>query len=384
LNMIGLNYMLLPLVAFYSPFVLFTNYHLRHNSLGRVSLGRMLYYGGGGTLQVLGGWLFGGRETIYLTAQTIAAFLAFMSLFPIRQSWSWLMQQSRDLSHTASEVRRVAAAYSKFPRYQTLAQLLAAVSVNMTTFFMRVAFSADWAGWYFIAWRILAAPTTLVSQAVGQVFYRDAAEKERKGQNQGRSVENMVYGLIRISILPALALGVLAPRLVRFALGSEWVAVGSILQALLVAFLVAFFTSPISNLLNVKDKQEKVLFYYTLLFLVRATALGIGWFLHMDLGSVWIYSLASAAVLLPFSANVIHALGGHHQVVLRKLIPSFADAGVVLLALATLWYFDFLDSPVGLVTSAILLLLAAWREITRGGWGLRGYPSPHLVDNSPN
>lgn len=371
LDSLGMNVLLLPLVATYSPFVLFTNYHLRNNALGRVSLGRMLYYGGGAIFQVAGGWLLGASEATYLTAQTAAALLAILSLAPWGAGWRWLARAASRLAETSSEVRRVANAYSKFPKYQTLAQFLNAVSVNMTVIFMRVAFSAEWAGWYFIAWRILAAPTTLISQAVGQVFYRDSAEQARGGREQGRSVESMVYGLIRVSLLPAIALALLAPGLVGIFLGADWLPVATILQVLLIAFMIAFFVSPISNLLNVKEKQEKILFYYTLLFVGRLAALGVGWFFQTDIGSVWIYSLASVLILIPFAADVITEMGGSLMNVVRRLLPALTDAGLLLLAAGGLALAGWLDQPGGALAAAGLLALAAWREFRRGGWGVR-------------
>jgi O-antigen/teichoic acid export membrane protein len=363
LHSIGVNTVLILLIATYSPFLLFTNYHLRRNALVKVSLGRIIYYGGGASLQVAGGAVFGGKEHVFLLAQVAAAAIASVYIIPWKSVATWLQANKIEIAHIYSNIVRIVRLYIKFPKYQAPAQFVNAVSVNMPVIFMRIAFSDTWAGWYFIAWRILAAPTTLLSQAVGQVFYRDSAENERIGLSQGRRIESMVYGLVRISLLPAVALVLLSPFLVTLLFGSEWLPVADILQILVIAFTVAFFVSPVSNLLNVKDKQERILFYYVLLFLSRLLALGIGWWLGSGMASVWLYSLASVAVLLPFVVDVIHNMEGNVKPIIYKLKNSLLNVTVVLIVGIAVAVLDATTYLSGLVALILVILSAVWIEI---------------------
>lgn len=361
----GLNPILLLLIAGYAPFLLLTNLRLRRNELNRVSLGRITYYGGGSLLQIVGAFVFGGHEQTYLMAQMIAAIIAATGLFPYQDTIHWLKRHRSSGPEFLANIRRVMLTYQNFPRYQTGAGLLNALSVQLPVVIMRVAFSDAWAGWYFMAWRLLAAPTTLLAQAVGQVFYRDSAERERSGTQQEATLERVVMGLIQISLLPAIVLGVAAPFLVRVFLGAAWAPVATILQILLISFVVAFFTSPISTLLNVKNLQGPALGFNALLFLGRGLAMLLGWLLASPLGAVWGYSMASLAVLLPFFGYVIHSAGGSVMRVFRRATPLLIDSGVIIIIALLSWSLGWQDRPYGIGLVVLLAGLAGWREYRR-------------------
>ncbi len=361
----GLNSLLLLLIAGYAPFLLLINLQLRRNQLGRVSLGRITYYGGGSLLQVVGGLAFGGTERVYLMAQMIAAVIATGSLFPYQDAVRWLLTHRPSGSIFVVNIHRVMLAYKNFPKYQASAGLLNAMSVQLPVVIMRAAFSDAWAGWYFMAWRLLAAPTTLLAQAVGQVFYRDSAERERGGARQEIWLERVVVGLIQVSLLPAVALGVAAPFLVQSFLGAAWVLVGTILQILLISFGIAFVTSPISTFLNVKNLQGPALGFNALLFVARGLAMAVGWFLASPLGAIWGYSAASAMVLLPFLRYVVHSAGGSVKRILKKVTPLLVDTGMIVVIVLALGQLGWQNQLYGIGLTLVLVGIAGWREYRR-------------------
>ncbi len=361
----GMDPILLLLISGYAPFLLLTNLRLRRNQLHRVSLGRITYYGGGSLLQIAGGLIFGGNERTYLLAQMVATFLAVAGLFPYRDTIRWLKLHRPSIFEFLVGIRRAMRTYQNFPKYQTGAALLNSLSIQLPVVIMRVAFSDAWAGWYFMAWRLLAAPTTLLAQAVGQVFYRDSAERERKGTQQEDTLERVVVGLIQISLLPAIVLGCVIPLLVQVFLGTEWSPVATILQILLISFVVTFFTSPISTLLNVRNLQGPALGFNALLFVGRALAMLVGWLLGSPLGAVWGYSLVSLAVLLPFFRFVVHSAGGSVMRIFRRATPLLRDSGLLLVFVAILWQLKWLDDLYGISLLLMLAGLAGWREYRR-------------------
>jgi O-antigen/teichoic acid export membrane protein len=365
LDTLGINGYLLPLILTYALFVLLTNYRLRENQLGRVGIGRVIYYGGGATFQVIGGYVIGGTESVFLVAQTAAALGAFLYLMPYRRVAGWLARHRPSADLVAAEMRRAAKTYSNFPKYQAGAQFLNALSAQIPVLVMRVAFSDAWAGWYFLAYRVLAAPTALLSQAVGQVYYRDSAERERSGAMQAQTLERITVGLIQISLVPALALGFTAPFLVGTFLGEEWLPVARIVQILLIPFVAAFFVSPISTLLNVKNRQRGALAFNALLFLGRTGTLLIAWLLGNPWTAVWGYALASLAVYLPFFAYVVRSVGASITSILLKLRPLALDLLGILVLAAILSLTSLLQGWLGVVLISGGALVVTWRELRR-------------------
>lgn len=365
LTSFGLNVYLLLLLLTYAPFLLLTQLHLRWNNLSRVSFGRFVYYGLGTVFQVISGYMLGGTELIFLSSQIIVAFLATFYLLPLSSIFSWFSEQNRFRVGEFTKVKHIALAYINFPKFQAEAQLANAISVNLPIIFMRLAFSEAWAGWYFLAWRILAAPTTLISQAVGQVFYRDSAERERKGEEQGQILERVIASLMRISLLPAVALGVMAPIVVTSFMGPSWSPVAQIIQILMLAMIVTFFTSPISTLVNIKGLQAGAFFYYNLLLVTRALALVIGWLFGSALGCVWSYTLMSMFVLFLYARYVVHVFGGSLHRIFRNIYSLLREiAGIVALAFL-LGAEGWLYQPLGLALVFVAIFICSWREMRR-------------------
>lgn len=365
LSNFGINWYLILLIWGFSTFSLLTNYHLRCNQLRQVSTGRVIYYGGGAILQVLGGYVLGGDEVVFLMAQFLAALGAICFLMPYSRMVSWSSQHLASVGSIWREIKRVAGLYGEFPKYQTGAQLLNMLSVQLPVIIIRIAFSDAWAGWFFLSYRLLAVPTTMLSQAVGQVFYRDSAERERMGMLQGRDLERVVIGLIQISLLPAIAIGAAAPFLVETFLGSRWAPVAQILQILLIPFVVAFFVSPISTLLNVKNRQKGALFFNGLLFVGRISALLLAWRISDPWIAVWGYAIASAAVYLPFFIYVVHSVGASIMNILRRLRYLLLDIGVILALTTALMLIGWLGQWLGVGLTFAVTAFALQREFRR-------------------
>jgi O-antigen/teichoic acid export membrane protein len=374
----GVGWTLPALIFTYSHFILLVNYRLRQNELYRVSLGRIIYYGGTAILQVVGGFFFGGQASIFLLAQVLGAFISVLYLLPWSRAVRVLKKKKIKIRLIKTEIPAIARAYANFPKFQMPGGVLNAVSVHLPIIFMKAVFSEAWAGWYFVAWRILAAPTVLISQAIGQVFYRDSAERERSGVEQGRILEKIVFNLFRVSFIPAVALGVTAPLLVSGILGEEWSPVSTILRVLLVSMQVTFFTSPVSQFLNVKGRQAGFMAFCTALLLARSTALAIGWGFRSEILSVVAYSLASVAVLMLFLAYIVKSAGGSMRRIARNSAPLVLDMMMIGGILSILWSLDLIYKPQGIAVALALLSSAVWREKRRHDRQPRGHDSRPL------
>jgi len=362
---LGVNGYLALLLLLYPWFLVLTNLRLRQNQLLQLGLGRLIYYGGGTVLQVVGGLLLEGNEATYLLAQALGGFLAVAYLAPWKSTLRWLTHHRLSLGDIGRNIRRVAVTYGDFPRYQVGAQVFNAFSNRVPILFLQAFFSSAWAGWYYMAFRLLAVPTALLSQAVGQILFRDSAERERQGLELSRQTEGAVAGLMRVSLLPAIALGITAPFLVKTLLGAGWDPVGPMLQILLLTFIVSFFTSPISTLLTVKGRQKQALYFNVLLFVCRAGSLLVAWFTKIEWTVIWGYSIASLVVLLPFFSYVMRSVDASIGLTLKRIRALWIDAFVVLVIAALLWVLVGLDNWVTVGAIIVLLGIAGLREIRR-------------------
>jgi glycosyltransferase involved in cell wall biosynthesis/O-antigen/teichoic acid export membrane protein len=360
----GANTLLLLLLLTYAPFILLSQFYLKSNQLKKVGNGRFIYYGIGSIFQVIAGYLFGGTEYIFLATQIIVAVIATVYLFPFKVVLNWVFSQRENPQTFLLSLIKTAQNYRNFPKYQAEANLANAISIQLPVLFMRVMYSAEWAGWYFLAWRLLAAPTALISQAIGQLFYRDSAERERAGMDQGIVIENIVMSLIKVSLFPAVLLGLSAPLIIIF-VGKSWSPVVTIIQILLPAFVVVFFTSPISTLINVKGLQLQGFIFFNIILITRAIGIVLGSLIGKEIGVIWAFTLASIITLLPFSSFVVNRFGGSMSNVFIKIIPSIMDLGLIVAMALLLNYFELLYRPPGVFIILALLFISLMREFKR-------------------
>jgi len=353
----------LPILLFtYSLFLILINLRLQQNILSKISISRSIYYGGGSIFQILNGMLFGGNEHTFIISQIIGTLIAIFYLFPYKSFILWTRKFS--FFTTWYEIKKVIKEHINFPKYQMGAAFVNSISAQFPIIFLGSVFSDAWAGWYFMAYRILAAPTTLLSQAVGQVFYRDSAENDRNGKLQSLMVEKVASGLLRISFLPSIGVGILSPFLISTFLAPEWSMVGSIMQVLLISIVIIFFVSPLSPLLNVKKKQAEALFFNIILLLLKVFGLFLGYLFNSPFTSILFYSIGTALGMLIFFNFLLKSVNGNVNNIFRQAAPMIIEGGIILIISFILLQMNIASSI--LISCTLLLLgVATYREILR-------------------
>jgi O-antigen/teichoic acid export membrane protein len=368
LNRVGINNQLVFLLFPYATFLLLTNLRLRYDHLWYVSIARLFYYGGTALLQTVAAILWSASSQTFLLSQAVASGLAIAILFPYQSAPGWCRKLlATETKEITWRMLMAARAYIDFPKYQAPAQVLNAFSLNLPVLVLNAGFSATWAGWYFMANRLLAVPTVLLSQAIGQVFYRDSAERERSRISQAQVLEKTASRLVKLSLFFSVALGTTAPFWVRIALGEEWLPVATILQILLLVFVVTFFTSPFSTMLNVKGRQKGALKYYALLTLARTTAILIAWHLQSEWLLVWLYTIASLSVMVPLFQYIVHSAEGSVRRIASTVRPLFIELIIVLIVALLLSALGLQDRLIGTLILATVLFLVIILELYANG-----------------
>ncbi len=120
-------------------------------------------------------------------------------------------------------------------------------------------------GQFSLAYQLTKAPVSLLTSSVSQVLLKQLALTKPGGM-----VKLLRDSSVRIALfaVPAFALlYVIAPLVFPLVLGKEWSEAGRIAQALVPWLFMMTFTSPMSNLMVVVEKQE-----WALLFAIISTA----------------------------------------------------------------------------------------------------------------
>ena len=117
-----------------------------------------------------------------------------------------------------------------------------------------------------IAMQLLSAPMSLVNSAISQVYLAEAAQYFNQGKLRDFTVK-IIVNLVKVALIPFLAIVIIAPIIIPYFLGAEWRRTGELISWLIPGFFMQFITSPISTSLYISGNQ-KIAFYLQIVGLV--------------------------------------------------------------------------------------------------------------------
>lgn len=162
----------------------------------------------------------------------------------------------------------LAKKYSEFPKF-SVGSTLANVSANyLTNFFVTIFYDVKTLGFYALVQRILGMPSSVIGEAVGQVFYKQAVSEKKKFGTSFKSFKNTFLGLTVVAVIGYGLLYVVVVDLFAFVFGFEWVVAGYYAQLLIPMLAIQFVVSPLTRINQVYMKNKNVLYWQLGLVLV--------------------------------------------------------------------------------------------------------------------
>lgn len=240
---------------------------------------------------------------------------------PELRRWRW-----QDVWYSAKR-------YRHFPFFSTWGGFFNSAGQQLPPLLFAALFSAGAAGLYALAHRVLTMPMSIIGQAVGNVFFSNAAEAYREGR-LGPLVSNVHEKLAQIAMPPALVLIVAGPDLFVLVFGEQWRSAGDFARWMAPWLYMVFITSPLSTLFAVMEKQAQGMLFQIVLVLARIIAIALGAWRGDLVVAVMLFSGVSVMCWVGFLAWVTLITGNTPGMILR---PAVSTLVVSLVAVAPLW-----------------------------------------------
>jgi O-antigen/teichoic acid export membrane protein len=171
----------------------------------------------------------------------------------LQQCWRTTKVHLRQV--TSRGVLRAAARYRRFPAISSWAALLNTAGIYLPLMLFAAFYDLRVVGWLVLAQRILGAPITLLSNAVGKVYLSECAHLRNEAPQRlprlfWKTVfsQTAVAGLLICAALPA-------PLVFSFIFGDEWRMAGWCLLVLSPAFAAKLVAGPLGATLDVLEMQ---------------------------------------------------------------------------------------------------------------------------------
>ncbi len=152
--------------------------------------------------------------------------------------------------------------YRRFPLLSAPAALLNGLGQQLPYLLFAFLYGPVPAGLLMLAQRVTRLPLQLLGQSVGQAYYGDISANSREAvsldamRRLSKSYWSTARTLLLVSLPFCLVVIVIGPAAFRVIFGSIWREAGVYAQAMLVAVLAQFITSPMSLTLVALERQE--------------------------------------------------------------------------------------------------------------------------------
>lgn len=152
-----------------------------------------------------------------------------------------------------SAIRKPLVRYWKFPAFTMSGQLLNSLTANMPILVLSNYFSAYDVGMYAFVHKVVALPMSIVGTNVTQVFMQRISQSN--SQEQKKLFIKTSITLFLIIAPAAFTCVIFAPQLFSVIFGEKWLPAASIAQLLAPMLVIQFFTTPVSAVFSIKEKN---------------------------------------------------------------------------------------------------------------------------------
>lgn len=193
---------------------------------------------------------------------------------------------SANISHvTVAQLKFEASRYRKFPLISSWSAMINQAGGVAPTLLLAGLYGPVVAGWYALVQRVLAMPMDLVGQSIQMLYFGEASELIRKNTSALRRLFlKSAAGLFLLGLIPASLLFFFGDTLFAFVFGEEWRQAGVFSQILSVAFLFRFAISPLTQTLNIIERQDLQLIWDACRLVAVVGVLAAVYLLERDAG----------------------------------------------------------------------------------------------------
>jgi O-antigen/teichoic acid export membrane protein len=166
--------------------------------------------------------------------------------------------------------------YANFPKFDVPSEIMVTASIQLPVLLLNRFFERSVVGLYFHAHRILSIPMSMLGSAIGQVLLRQLSEC-RHDKDKFRELVSKAYrNLILIASVPYVMVAFFGRELFSIVFGAAWAEAGVFAQLIAPWLLFNFIGAPLTMIFTVREKQRRMFFWITGMFVARVLSIYAG------------------------------------------------------------------------------------------------------------
>tara|TARA_R110001606_G_scaffold102588_1_gene224973 strand:- start:3804 stop:5015 length:1212 start_codon:yes stop_codon:yes gene_type:complete len=156
-----------------------------------------------------------------------------------------------------TEIKNMGKKYINFPKFSMPAILSNTLSTQATNIIIPIFYNVITLGYYSLVQRLLGLPLVLISNAIGQVYFKEAVSEQQLTKSVIKSTKSTFKKLLIIGIPLFLFLFLFIEDVFTIVFGENWAIAGYYAKIILPLFLVKFLVS-IFTLLPIIHNETKI------------------------------------------------------------------------------------------------------------------------------
>jgi lipopolysaccharide exporter len=152
--------------------------------------------------------------------------------------------------------------YNYYPKVSFPSALANLASTNLPLILVDTIYSAEVAGHFFMAQRIIGTPIDLVTSSLSQVFLGSASSMLNKQPHELKSLYiKSISKLFVLAIIPFVSIFILSEPIIGWVFGNEWLFTGSLISMFTFMYFARLISMPLSQMLNILNRMDVQLFW---------------------------------------------------------------------------------------------------------------------------
>ena len=183
-----------------------------------------------------------------------AAGLIFAFILGTLSKIIWLKSQTSKITFFAKEnlidlyaIKKLAFSYLRLSSSLVVSHIMLTLTTSIPLFLIVKMYGNETLGNFTLVVSTLYLPTSLVGNAIGQVYYQRAAKCRSNGQNFNDLWQSTAKHLLVIGTPLYGAIGFLAPLMYPIIFGKAWIVAGEYASLLSIGAFFSFVTSPLDK-----------------------------------------------------------------------------------------------------------------------------------------
>lgn len=230
----------------------------------------------------------------------LANMAASLSSMLILGTFTFKEKSPEHFYFTKKELKEVASEYSEFPKVNVLQGFNDMFQINAVPLVGGFFFAHSAIGFYSLCMRVLQAPISLIIRPIATVFFAEAADQHRGGNNLHHLVKKTIFQAMVVALpVPLISLAA-GPQIFSFIFGSNWGEAGAYARILSIWIFFDLIRTSIYQVVSVIGRQKEMLY-------ISLTSNAL-LFATLMVGGIWIRDTRTTLMIVSFSQAIFSCI----------------------------------------------------------------------------